>query len=320
MMRATKNSMDAIITVSGLTKTYKDLVAVNSLSLSIEPGEIYGFVGLNGAGKTTTIRMLLGMIKPSAGKVFLFGTRVRPGQRSIWARVGYMVETPHAYPDLTVRENLEVIRRLRKIENSNAVRKVIHQLGLTGEAEKRAGYLSLGNSQRLGLAKAFIHRPDLLILDEPANGLDPAGIVEIRNLLRSLAENHGVTIFMSSHILNEVSRLATRVGVLHEGRLVKELSASELKKQEQERLLVDVRNRTAALSVLERAGLKAIPENCNSIVIRDKNAIEHPDRVATLLVNSDCPPVRLIVEHEDLESYFLSLVGQKRTGDNERND
>ena len=174
------------ILATGLTKRFGDVTAVNDLSLNIRSGEIYGFLGLNGAGKTTTIRMLLGMINPSAGSVSLFGIKVQPNQRSIWQRVGYLVETPHAYPDLTVRENLEIVHRLRHMTDAGAVQRVIEELGLTQYANRRARNLSLGNAQRLGLAKALIHRPDLLILDEPANALDPAGIVEIRNLLRGL--------------------------------------------------------------------------------------------------------------------------------------
>ncbi len=306
-----KGSMDAAITVSGLTKRYGDLVAVDNLSLHIEPGEIYGFLGLNGAGKTTTIRMLLGMIRPSTGAVSLFGTKVQPGQMSIWEHVGYMVDTPHAYPDLTVRENLEIIRRLRKLNNTDAVEEVIEQLKLTRDANRRARTLSHGNAQRLGLAKALIHRPDLLILDEPANGLDPAGIVEIRNLLRDLADKHGVTIFMSSHILSEVNRLATRIGVIHEGRLLKEFDASELTEQEQQRLVVDVGDTSTAISALRNAGIVARTDNKNSLVITDKETMQHPDEVATLLVQADCPPTRLLVEQGDLESYFLKLVGLK---------
>jgi ABC-2 type transport system ATP-binding protein len=187
--------MDTVVTASGLTKRYRDVVAVDQLTLNIEPREIYGFLGLNGAGKTTTIRMLLGMIKPDAGAVSLFGTRVHSGITSIWQRVGYMVETPHAYPDLTVQENLEIVRRLRRLEDSNSVPKVIKELELEHYAKRRAGTLSLGNAQRLGLAKALMHHPDLLILDEPANALDPAGIVEIRNLLRSLADDSGGNYF-----------------------------------------------------------------------------------------------------------------------------
>jgi len=300
-----------IVEATGLTKRFGDVTAVNDLSLNIRSGEIYGFLGLNGAGKTTTIRMLLGMIKPSAGSVALFGAKVQPGQRSIWQRVGYMVETPHAYPDLTVRQNLEVIRRLRQLKDTDMVEKIIAQLGLTQYANRRAKILSLGNAQRLGLAKALMHHPDLLLLDEPANGLDPAGIVEVRNLLRGLAENNGVTIFISSHILSEVARLATRIGVVHEGRLVKELDAMELAEQEEQLLVVDVRDTRAALSILEKAGIVARPEGKNSLVITDKLSMQQPDKIATLLVEAGCPPTRLMVEQRDLESYFLELVGPK---------
>jgi ABC-2 type transport system ATP-binding protein len=299
------------IAATGLTKRFGDVTAVNDLSLNIHRGEIYGFLGLNGAGKTTTIRMLLGMIKPSAGSVSLFGMKVQPGQRSIWKRVGYMVETPHAYPDLTVRGNLEIVRRLRKLNNADAVEKVIEQLELTRDANRLARTLSHGNAQRLGLAKALIHRPDLLVLDEPANGLDPAGIVEIRNLLRDLADKHDVTIFMSSHILSEVARLATRIGVVHEGRLVKELDAKELAEQQEQRLVVDVRDAVAARSALGKAGIAARSDGKNSLVITDKPTMQHPDQIATLLVEAGCPPTRLVVEQGDLESYFLGLVGLK---------
>ena len=299
------------IATTGLTKCFGDVIAVNDLSLNIHRGEIYGFLGLNGAGKTTTIRMLLGMIRPSAGSVSLFGMKVQPGQRSIWKRVGYLVETPHAYPDMTVRQNLEIVRRLRKLNDAGAVEKIMEELELTHYANRRAKILSLGNAQRLGLAKALIHHPDLLLLDEPANALDPAGIVEVRKLLRSLAEKSGVTVFISSHILSEVARLATRIGVVHEGQLVKELSASELDEQEGQRLVVDVRDTSTALSVLGKAGIVARLDSKNSLVITDKSAMQYPDKVATLLVEAGCPPTRLVVEQGNLESYFLGLVGRK---------
>jgi ABC-2 type transport system ATP-binding protein len=279
--------------------------------LNIRKGEIYGFLGLNGAGKTTTIRMLLGMIKPSSGSVSLFGTKVQPGQRSIWQRVGYMVEIPHAYPDLTVKENLEIFRQLRQLKNADTVENIIEEMGLAQYANRRAGVLSLGNAQRLGLAKALIHHPDLLILDEPANGLDPAGIVEVRNLLRGLAENNGVTIFISSHILSEVARLATRIGVIHEGRLVKELDTKELSEQEEQHLAVDVRDIGAAQSALGKAGVPARSNGKHSLVIIDKPSVQNPEKIATLLVEAGCPPSRLVVEQRDLESYFLGLVDVK---------
>jgi len=299
------------IEATGLTKHFGDVTAVNDLSLKIRRGEIYGFLGLNGAGKTTTIRMLLGMIKPSVGSASLFGTTIQPGMTSIWQRVGYMVETPHAYPDLTVRENLEIIRRLRRLNDIDAVQKVIEKLGLTHYANRRARTLSLGNAQRLGLAKALIHNPDLLILDEPANALDPAGIVEIRNLLRSLASDSSVTIFVSSHILSEVARLATRIGVIHDGRLVKEINTEELAEQEEQRLMVDVHNIEAALAALGKAGIPARSDGHNELVITDENAMRHPDEIATLLVQAGSPPSKLVIERGDLESYFLKLVGMK---------
>jgi ABC-2 type transport system ATP-binding protein len=299
------------IEASGLTKHFDDVTAVNDLSLKIRRGEIYGFLGLNGAGKTTTIRMLLGMIKPSVGSVSLFGTGIQPGITSIWQRVGYMVETPHSYPDLTVRENLEIIRRLRRLNDIDAVQRVIEKLGLTNYVNRRARTLSLGNAQRLGLAKALIHNPDLLILDEPANALDPAGIVEIRNLLRSLAIDNGVTIFVSSHILSEVARLATRIGVIHNGRLVKEINTKELAEQEEQRLVVNIHNIEAALAALGKASIAARSDGHNELVITDENAMRHPDEVATLLVRAGSPPSKLVIERGDLESYFLKLVGMK---------
>ena len=169
--------------------------------------------------------------------------------------------------------------------------------------------LSLGNAQRLGLAKALIHHPDLLLLDEPANALDPAGIVEVRNLLRGLAENNGVTIFISSHILSEVARLATRIGVVHQGKLVKELNTDELAEQEGQRLVADVRDTKAALAALAKAGITSKIEGERSLIITDKLALQNPEKIATLLVEAGCPPARLVVEQKDLESYFLGLVG-----------
>jgi ABC-2 type transport system ATP-binding protein len=302
------------IQASGLTKRFGEVTAVSDVSLDIHPGEIYGFLGLNGAGKTTTIRMLLGMIRPDAGSVSLFGTRVRASEPSIWRRVGYLVETPHAYPDLTVRENLDVVRRLRMLKDANTVDKIMAQLELTPYSRRRAGTLSLGNAQRLGLAKALIHRPDILILDEPANGLDPAGIVQIRNLLRGLAERQGVTVFISSHILGEIARLATRIGVIHEGRLMKEINSSELDEQGQQHLTVNARDVASARTALQNAGFTAIQEKGNSLLVTDRMAVEHPDRVATLLVQAGTPPTRLVVEQTDLEAYFLRLVGTKGAG------
>ncbi len=296
------------VAASGLSKRYGPVIAVDGVDLRVDVGEIYALLGLNGAGKTTTIRMLLGMIRPTGGSVRLLDTTVTTTQRSLWARVGYLVETPAAYPELTVRENLEVVRRLRRLADRHAVDAVIDLLRLGPYAHRRTRTLSLGNAQRLGLAKALIHRPELLILDEPANGLDPAGVVEIRTLLRDLADTHATTVFLSSHILAEVARLATRIGIIHDGRLVQEIDADEVARQIRPQLAVSTRDTTAARAALAAAGYESEPDGDGRLVVRDERAVARPDDVATVLVGAGCPPTRLVVEGEDLETYFLRLV------------
>jgi ABC-2 type transport system ATP-binding protein len=301
--------MNNVIETNNLVKRYGDVTAVDDLSLRVGRGEIYAFLGLNGAGKTTTIRLLLGMVRPTSGEARVLGARIRAGAKKPWRSVGYMVETPDAYPELTVRENLEAMRRLRPGTEPQAVHRVIECLGLSAYADRRAGTLSHGNAQRLGLAKALLHDPELLILDEPASGLDPAGIVEIRNLLIELAQERGVTVFMSSHILGEVSRLAKRIGIIHQGRLLQELDVDELERNRRQRLLVRARDAQAARSVLLGAGFSAEIGSDGTIEVRDAGAIERPDEIATRLVQAGHAPTLLQVSQEDLEHYFLRLVG-----------
>jgi ABC-2 type transport system ATP-binding protein len=301
--------MGSAIEMRGLTKRYGASPAVDDLSLRVESGEIYGFLGLNGAGKTTTIRMLLGMIRPTSGSVSLLGCRVHADAHALWSRVGYLVETPSAYPELTVRDNLEITRRLRRITDRHVVARVIDRLALAPYADRPARTLSLGNAQRLGLAKALLPDPDLLILDEPANGLDPAGVVEVRALLQSLAHERGVTIFMSSHILSEVARLATRIGILHHGRLLEEVAAIDLDRRRGRALVVDARDRVAAKAALRDAGYAVGGGADGALTLTEERAVTRPDEIARLLVTADVPPTRLAVEEEDLETHFLRLVG-----------
>jgi ABC-2 type transport system ATP-binding protein len=301
--------MNAAIETNNLVKRYGDTTVVDRVSLRVAQGEIYAFLGLNGAGKTTTIRLLLGMVKPTAGEVYVLGTRIRVGGKKPWGSIGYLVETANAYPELSVRENLEAMRRLRPGAGPQAVDRVIERLGLHGYADRRAGTLSLGNAQRLGLAKSLLHNPDLLILDEPANGLDPAGIVEIRHLLTELAREQGVTVFMSSHILGEVSRLAKRIGIIHQGQLLQELDMDDLERNRWRRLVVRTRDYQAACSMLLSAGFSCVVTSGGSIEMKDDAAVERPDDIATRLVNAGYPPTMLSVEEEDLERYFLRLVG-----------
>jgi ABC-2 type transport system ATP-binding protein len=303
--------MNTAIETDALVKRYGEVLAVDDLSLRVGRGEIYGFLGLNGAGKTTTIRMLLGMVRPTSGEARVLGRVIGAGGAKPWARVGYLVETADAYPELTVRENLEAMRRLRPGVEPKAVDRILSRLGLGEYAERRAGTLSHGNGQRLGLAKAMLHNPELLILDEPANGLDPAGIVEIRNLLNELARQQGVTVFMSSHILGEVSRLAQRIGIIHRGRLLQELDMDELERRRRRKLVVHARDALAAGKALADAGLASGITADGSLEITDAASIERPDDVATRLVNAGQAPTMLTVEEEDLEHYFLRLVGME---------
>ena len=302
--------MNLVIETNNLGKRYGDVHAVEDLSLKVSEGEIYAFLGLNGAGKTTTIRMLLGMIRPTTGSATVLGMRVRLGSRQPWAGVGYLVETPHAYPELTVVENLEAARRLHPGTPPSSVRETIERLGLAQYAGRRAGTLSQGNAQRLGLARALLHNPRLLFLDEPANGLDPAGIVEIRELLLELTRQQGVTIFMSSHILAEVARLAQRIGIIHEGRLLQELSVAELERNRVRRLLLRTRDGEAACRTLAAANLPAKMLPDGTIELQEPSSVDHPEEVNRLLVNAGTPPAYLAVEEEELEQYFLRLVGQ----------
>ncbi len=291
-----------------LTKRFGDVTAVNAVDLRVGAGEIYGFLGLNGAGKTTTIRALLGMIRPSAGNVNVLGQAVGPHGRGPWARVGHLVEHPSAYPELSVRENLDAARRLHGIQNPKVVDDVMERLAIAFYADRKSGTLSTGNLQRLGLARALLHEPELLLLDEPANGLDPAGVIEIRELLRSLAQERGVTIFMSSHILTEVDRLATRIGIIHKGRLIEELEADKLEKLRAKRLEIRTRNMEGAQLSLQSAGYKPILED-ETIFLEEPHAIKHPDAIAQMLVNAGAPPTHLAVKQQDLEEHFMQLTG-----------
>lgn len=305
--------MSYTIETSALSKAYGELLAVDKVDLHIRQGEIYGFLGLNGAGKTTTIRALLGMIRPTSGSIKLLGDPIGPNGHGPWRHVGHLVEKPAAYPELTVRENLEIGRRLQGIQDKQATSRVIERLGLAPYADRKAGVISTGNLQRLALARALLHEPELLILDEPANGLDPAGVVEIRELLLGLAQDNGVTVFMSSHILAEVDRVATRIGIIHKGRLLEELDAQRLEESRSRRLEVKTRDpETARRALIEAGYTVTMKQRGGAIILSDGQAVNAPDKVATILVNAGSPPVRLVVEQEDLEDHFLRLTGEGR--------
>jgi ABC-type multidrug transport system ATPase subunit len=294
------------IATHALSKRYRDLTAVDALDLDVRRGEIYGFLGRNGAGKTTTIRMLLGLIRPTGGDIEVLGSRVQPGTSDVFAHVGYLVESATAYPNLTVRENLDIQRRLTRAPHA-AVADAIDLMRLGQHADRRAGVLSLGNKQRLSLARALLHRPELLILDEPANALDPAGIVEVRELLRSLASERGVTVFMSSHILAEVAHLADRIGIVHGGRLLEELDRDELHARERLYVEVGASDPERAATHLAAAGFTHVERVDGRLRVFD--AEERVPEMARVLVNSGLNITHLAPVHEDLEAHFLRLTG-----------
>lgn len=297
-----------VIKTENLSKSYGQVKAVNDVFLKVEKGEIYGFLGVNGAGKSTTIRLLLGMLRPDKGAAYLFGEKVSPDKNDLWKRVGYIVEGATGYPDLTVEENLQVVCSLRQIADKKAIDRIVERLKLGPHRKKKAGHLSTGNLQRLGLAKALIHKPELLILDEPTNGLDPAGIVEIRNLLIELAQK-GVTIFISSHILSELYQLATVFGFIHKGKLLEEMTKKQLDEKCRKHIRIKVDNPAKGAMVLDRylsAGdFEVMPDG----MIKLYRYLDDVRSVSAALTKSG-----LIIEHfslsgDSLESYYTKLIG-----------
>lgn len=298
-----------IIRTNKLTKYFGATPASDNINIHVKEGEIYGFLGLNGAGKTTLIRMLLGMIKPDSGNIRLFGKPLTP-QFDQWNDIGYLVEIPYSYPNLSVAENLKVYYKLRQLTNPTLIDDIIEQLKLTSYKDKKAKVLSLGNQQRLGLAKALMHQPKLLILDEPINGLDPEGIVEVRELLKDLARK-GSTIFLSSHILGEISKVASRIGIIHEGKLVKELTIEELTSQLIKKIVVKTSDNTKAVRELLDSNYKAVLTDNDEIEITNSDAIAKPENISKLLVEKNLPPKQVYLFTEDLEMYFLRTIRNK---------
>ena len=309
---------EAIKTVN-LSKKYGKTLVVNDLNLSISFGEIVGFLGLNGAGKTTTMRMLLGLIKPTSGECYIQGNKIDQYNVEVLNEIGYIIETPYSYPDLTVQENLEIVSTLRGIRNKDIIDWVTEKLKLDQYKDKQVKHLSLGNIARLGIAKAIIHKPEILILDEPTNGLDPFGVIEVRELLKELANNLGTTVLISSHKLEEISKVATRIVIIHEGRLIREVESKELDLYLEKRLLVSGSNNKAMKEVLSAKGYQVnfksdLENNSCYLELIDIKSVESSEEIATLLVNAGYPPKMLTVEKEDLENYFLRVLNDCNRG------
>ncbi|MEQ8687401.1 MAG: ATP-binding cassette domain-containing protein [Imperialibacter sp.] len=297
-----------IVETNNLTKRYGRAAVVDRVSLQIPQGKIYGFLGLNGAGKTTTMRMLLGMIKPTEGSVALFGQKV-PGNPSIWDKVGYMIESTCAYPDLSVVENLRIFYSYHGLKDKEVIDKVISRLKLDQYRNIKASHLSLGNLQRLGLAKALMHSPELLILDEPVNGLDPAGIVEIRHLLRELS-SQGTTVLISSHLLSEIAKVADTIGIIHQGTLIKELEANQLHDEIDRKLILNSHDNVRISDLLQKNGIPFRTNAASEIEIMDRQWMSEPDRIAEMVIAEHVGLTKLFTFEEDLESYFLRTIQQ----------
>lgn len=294
---------DVVISTQAITKLFKGKPAVRDLSLAVEEGSIYAFLGPNGAGKSTTIRMLLGLLQPSRGNIALFGKDLRRHRAEILARTGSLVETPSLYEHLSAKENLEIPRRILQVPQSD-IDRVLKLVGLADVGKQLVKTFSLGMKQRLGLAQAFLGKRELLILDEPTNGLDPAGIQEIRSLIRRLPTEHGVTVFLSSHLLTEVEQVATHVGMLSQGELVFQGSVAELKRLRSSRVRIGVDDMDSALALLSRHGWEV--RRLDGHIVGSN--IEAAAAMNRALVEAGFAVNHLTVESDSLEEVFLKMT------------
>ena len=303
---------DWVITTFQLTRRFGDLTAVDGVDLRVPRGSVYGFLGPNGAGKTTTIRLLLGLIRPHNGEVRLFDELLPQNRMALLRRVGALVESPSLYPNLTGSENLEVTRRLiggRKDQVDRGLRIV----RLEEAADRRVQGYSSGMRQRLGLALALLAEPELMILDEPTNGLDPAGMHEMRELLCRLPEEYGATVFLSSHLLAEVEQVATHIGIIQEGRLRFQGALEDLHAQMEEQVVLGVDQPEKAKALLQQAGWTAHRNGGLRIAVA-ANSRSDAAMINAQLVRQGVNVFHLSLEQPTLEDIFLTLTNHSEGG------
>ncbi|MFJ8260500.1 ABC transporter ATP-binding protein [Rummeliibacillus sp. NPDC094406] len=301
--------MEYIVHTENLSKTFGKEVAVNGVELKIPKKEIYGFLGPNGAGKTTTIRMLLGLMKPTSGDIHIFGKDLKKDRIEILRKVGSLVENPSYYPHLTAHENLEAIRKILDVPPSR-IKEVLEIVRLTNVSNKKVKGFSLGMKQRLGIAAALLHNPELLILDEPTNGLDPSGIIEMRELIKSLPTKFGITVLISSHLLSEIDQMATTVGIVNKGKLIFQDSIDAMRLYAQQNVSLTVSNGEKAWRSLLAKGIKATYMN-NHIELEDCSNEKIAQTVETL-VHDGFSIYRVEEEKRSLEEIFLQMTrGEK---------
>ncbi|WP_213584564.1 ABC transporter ATP-binding protein [Paenibacillus sp. J2TS4] len=296
-----------VIQTYNLSKQYRLHKAVDQVSLQIKKGDIYGFLGPNGAGKTTTIRMLLGLIKPSQGSIRIFGKDLRKEKLAILRKVGSLVEYPSYYGHLTAYENLEAIRRILDAPKSR-IDEVLAIVRLDKEAKRAVKGFSLGMKQRLGIAAALLGNPELLILDEPTNGLDPAGILEIRELIKNMPKQHGITVLVSSHLLSEVEQMANRVGIIRNGSMMFEDTIDSLRKRTKSKIRIAVSNPDLALRVVASTGCYA--ELHGTSLLLDELPEDKVAGVVEMLVHARHSIYRVEEQKKSLEDIFLEIVGE----------
>lgn len=301
--------MQEIIKTTNLTKVYGKQKSVDNLNITVNEGDIYGFLGRNGAGKTTTIRMLLGLIKPTHGKIEIFGEDLHTNKKDILKRIGSIVEVPGFYGNLTAKENLEINARIVGIHKKNAIEEALEIVGLENETKKLVGKYSLGMKQRLGIARSLLHYPELLILDEPTNGLDPIGIKEMRRLIKTLAEERKITLLISSHILSEIEQLVDHLGIIHEGKLLEETEFDNLRKKNRKFLEFQVSNDDKASMLLEKHFQIFDYEVHGDGIIRIFSHIGQQGAINKLLVQNDIEVYKILMSEDRLEDYFTKLVG-----------
>ena len=301
--------MGTVIITESLTKNYKSKVVVNHLDLRVPGGSIYGFLGPNGAGKSTTLKMLLGLVKPTAGSMIILGKEVNSKNRlGILSATGSLIESPAYYGHLSGKENLQIICTLKNLPESEIPR-VLHIVRMKEQQNKKVSQYSLGMKQRLGLAAALLGSPKILLLDEPTNGLDPAGIQEMRELICSLPKAFGITVLISSHLLSEIDQMATHVGIINQGELIFQDSLSVLHEHSRSRLFLRTSDDQTAFRYLKHSGLPAEWRN-GALTLRtsEDNRVM---QAVSLLVNSGIGILRLEEHQMSLEDIFLHLTGKQ---------
>ncbi len=299
--------MDYAIRTNSLTKSYGDFTAVEDLELKVPAGKVYGFLGRNGSGKTTTIRMIMGLIKPNKGHVEIFGSEISRNRAEYLASIGAIIETPGFYGNLSAYENLEITAKMFKAEK-NRINEVLEIVGLSNIGDKSVGKFSLGMKQRLGIANALVHSPQILILDEPTNGLDPAGIIEMRKLIRQLSGSMGITVFVSSHLLSEVQQIADYIGIIDSGQLLKQGGMELINSDEQSFLVVETDQLKKTAQLIESLDFN-FEENSNGFKVfcaREDNV-----KINNELVENQINVYNLESVSKTLEERFLGITNDK---------